>query len=123
MFSKTIETAVKRGFAAIAGIAANTIGPAVDGSKPHVIVFADGVPDVGTPLAAGRVTDVLVNDDDRLYPAAVGADVADLTLLMATGDGSLIPVTTGNYYCAQAVIGAKAGGIAQVVPMTGYFKS
>ena len=123
MFSKTIETAVKRGYAAIAGVASNTIGPATDGSKPSLIVFAEGVADVGTALAAGRVTDVLVNDDDRLYPVAVSADVADLTYLMPANDGSLIPVTTGNYYCALAIIGAKSGGIAQVVPVQGYFKS
>jgi hypothetical protein len=63
--------------------------------------------------------DVLINDDDRLYPAAVAADVDALTFLMPGAGGALVPATSGKYYCALAVIGAANGGIAQVIPTVG----
>ncbi len=123
MFSKTVETAVKRGYAAVAGTAINSIGPATGGDAPSVLVHAESDADVGTSRARGVMEDVLINDDDRLYPAAAGADISDLQLLMPTTDGSLIPATSGKYYCALAVIGAKSGGIANVIPLVGYLKT
>jgi hypothetical protein len=55
MFSKLVETAVKRGYAAKAGNAANSIGPATDGNAPSVLVHAQGVADVGTQQNGRRV--------------------------------------------------------------------
>jgi hypothetical protein len=121
---KTVGTQVTRGYTAKRGTADNAIVPAADGSTPHFIVLAEGQSDVGTTIAVGLEAAILVGGaGSRDYPAQAGAAIQAGQFLMATTNGSLVPVTNGNYYCAQALNDAASGAIVRVHPCQGRFTS
>ena len=53
MWSRTVETAVKLGYAVCRGSVDGNVVPAADGTKPTFPVFSER-PDVGTTIAAGQ---------------------------------------------------------------------
>ncbi len=119
MWSKQVQTAVKRGYAAKRGSADGSIVPATDGSVASVLVYAEGTSDVGASTNVGDMVTVLTDVDDRESFAQYGATVQDWQFLMPTSDGSLVPCTTGNYYCAQALLGGASGTVGRVRPAQG----
>ena len=119
MWSKQVQTIVQRGYAAVRGSADGQIVPATGGSAPSVLVYAEGDSDVGAPVAVGEYVTVLTDPEDREFFAQVSATVQDWQLLMPASDGSLVPCTSGNYYCAQCLAGTASGTVARVRPAQG----
>ena len=69
MWSRTVETAVKLGFAVNRGSVDGNVVPAADGTKPTFPVFSER-PDVGTIIAVDS-TVAIVTDETKRNPQTV----------------------------------------------------
>ena len=72
MWSRTVETAVKLGFATNRGSVDGNVVPAADGTKPTFPVFSER-PDVGTTIDAGSTVAIVTDSDDREIYVVLGA--------------------------------------------------
>ena len=97
MWSRTVETAVKLGFAVNRGSVDGNVVPAVDGTKPTFPVFSER-PDVGTTIAVGYTVAIVTDSADREIYVILGNTVTEFQFGMSDSNGAWIPATTpGNY--------------------------
>ena len=115
MWSRTVETAVKLGYAVCRGSADGNVVPAADGTKPTFPVFSER-PDVGTIVAAGSTVALITDSDDREIYVVVGATVTEFDFGMADANGKWIHATTGNYVGVQFLQSGVAGDVIKARP-------
>jgi hypothetical protein len=115
MWSRTVETAVKLGYAVTRGSADGNVVLAADGTKPTFPVFSER-PDVGTIVAAGSTVALITDSDDREIYVVVGATVTEFDFGMADANGKWIHATTGNYVGVQFLQSGVAGDVIKARP-------
>lgn len=115
MWSRTVETAVKLGYAVNRGSADGNVVPAADGTKPTFPVFSER-PDVGTIIAADSTVAIVTDSDDREIYIVLGGTVTEFDFGMSDSNGKWIHATTGNYVGAQFLQSGVAGDVIKARP-------
>ena len=112
MWSRTVETAVKLGFAVNRGSVDGNVVPAADGTKPTFPVFSER-PDVGTIIAVGSTVAIVTDDGDREIYVTLGNTVTEFHFGMSDSNGAWIAATTGNYVGVQFLQSGVAGDVVK----------
>jgi hypothetical protein len=115
MWSRTVETAVKLGYAVCRGSADSHVVPAADGTKPTFPVFSER-PDVGTAVDASSTVAIVTDSDDREIYVVLGATVTEFDFGMSDANGKWIHATTGNFVGVQFLQSGVAGDVIKARP-------
>ena len=115
MWSRTVESAVKLGYAVNRGSADGNVVPAADGTKPTFPVFSER-PDVGTAIAAGNTVAILTDSEDREIYVVLGAAVTEFDFGMADANAKWITATTGKFVGVQFLQSGATGDVVKARP-------
>ena len=115
MWSRTVETAVKLGYASNRGSVDGNVVPAADGTKPTFPVFSER-PDVGTAIDVGSTVAIVTDSDDREIYVVLGGNVTEFDFGMSDANGKWIHATTGNYVGVQFLQSGVAGDVVKARP-------